>query len=67
LVYAHTIAGRRYTFSDLKEVLAKATPERSGDALAGLLAETQQQRMAACMVLADLPLAHFLVEHVIPY
>jgi ethanolamine ammonia-lyase large subunit len=67
LIYAHTIAGQRYAFDNLREVLAKASPERSGDALAGVVAETQQQRMAARIVLADLPLAHFLVEHVIPY
>jgi ethanolamine ammonia-lyase large subunit len=67
LIYAHTIGGRRYNFDSLREVLAKASPARSGDSLAGVMAETQQERMAACMVIADLPLAHFLVEHVIPY
>ncbi len=67
MIYAHTIAGRRYTFDTLRMLLAKAAPERSGDALAGLVAETQQQRVAACMVIADLPLAHFLEEHVIPW
>jgi ethanolamine ammonia-lyase large subunit len=67
VIYAHTIAGQRYTFGTLREVLAKSSPARSGDALAGIIADTQQQRMAACMVLAALPVAHFLEEHVIPY
>ncbi len=67
MIYAHTIAGQRYTFGTLREVLAKSSPARSGDALAGIIADTQQQRMAACMVLAALPVAHFLEEHVIPY
>ncbi|HEY2861156.1 MAG TPA: ethanolamine ammonia-lyase subunit EutB [Terracidiphilus sp.] len=65
--FAHTIDGVRYTFPDLKDLLAKATPPRSGDALAGIAAESARQRVAAQFALADLPLAHFLNEEVIPY
>lgn len=65
--FAHTIGGCTYRFEDLKTLLAKASPYRSGDALAGLAAETGEERMAARMALADLPLRHFLQEAVIPY
>ncbi len=65
--FAHTIGGHRYTFADLKSLLAKATPERAGDLLAGVAAESGEERMAARMTLADLPLSHFLHEAVIPY
>ncbi len=64
----HTSAGALgYTFPDLKTVLAKASPLRSGDELAGLAAESAQERMAARLVLADLPLTVFLNDAVIPY
>src|SRR4051812_45578658 len=56
-----------YSFNDLKTLLAKASPYRSGDALAGLAAETYEERVAAQMVLADVPLTDFLNEAVIPY
>jgi ethanolamine ammonia-lyase large subunit len=65
--YRHTIAGTVYTFADLKTLLAKATPPRSGDRLAGLAAATAQERVAAQKTLADLPLRVFLSEAVIPY
>ena len=65
--YAHTIAGRRFRFSNLKDLMAKATPARSGDYLAGVAAADEEERIAAQMALADLPLATFLVEHVVPY
>jgi ethanolamine ammonia-lyase large subunit len=65
--YAHTVAGVRYTFSSLAELLARATPARSGDQLAGISAATAQQRVAAQMALADTPLKQFLNEAVIPY
>ncbi len=67
MIYAHTIAGTRFTFDNLRVVLGKASPQRTGDILAGLAADTQQERMAACMVLADLPLAHFLEEDIVPF
>ena len=56
-----------YHFEDLRDLLAKASPHRSGDALAGIAAETQEQRAAAQMTLADLPLRAFLQEAVVPY
>jgi ethanolamine ammonia-lyase large subunit len=65
--YAHTVGQVRYAFDDLKTLLAKATPARSGDELAGIAAATAEERVAAQMALADLPLSTFLTEHVIPY
>jgi ethanolamine ammonia-lyase large subunit len=67
MTFAHTVGNVLYTFADLRDLLAKATPLRSGDVLAGLAAETAEQRVAAQFALADLPLAHFLSEQVIPY
>ena len=55
------------TFRDLKTLLAKATPLRSGDDLAGISAANAEERVAAQMALSDLPLKTFLSEHVIPY
>jgi ethanolamine ammonia-lyase large subunit len=66
-MYSATIGARRYTFGDLKMLLAKASPLRSGDQLAGLAADTGEERVAAQYALADLPLATFLREHVVPY
>ncbi len=65
--YAHTIGGMAWGFADLKDLLAKATPMRSGDALAGIAATCDAQRMAARMALAEVPLARFLEEPVIAY
>ena len=56
-----------YDFKDLKTVMAKASPHRSGDALAGIAASTYEERVAAQMVLADIPLKIFLQEWLIPY
>src|SRR5690554_2383043 len=56
-----------YRFSDLKELLAKATPVRSGDVLAGVAARTAEENVAAKMALADVPLKRFLAETVVPY
>ena len=66
-MYAFTIGARRYGFDDLKILLAKATPLRSGDQLAGIAAESGEERVAAQFALADVPLATFLRETVIPY
>jgi ethanolamine ammonia-lyase large subunit len=66
-MYRATIGNRTYAFSDLKTLLAKATPLRSGDQLAGLCAETGEERVAAQFALADVPLATFLSEAVVPY
>lgn len=67
MAHACTVARVRYTFSSLAELLARATPARSGDQLAGICAASAQERIAAQMALADLPLKHFLNETVIPY
>jgi ethanolamine ammonia-lyase large subunit len=66
-MYAATIGTRRYAFADLKTLLAKASPLRSGDQLAGLAAATGEERIAARYALADLPLATFLNETVVAY
>jgi Ethanolamine ammonia-lyase heavy chain (EC 4.3.1.7) len=58
--YTHTIGAVRHVFSDLKTLLARATPLRSGDELAGVAARSAEERMAARMALADVPLAQFL-------
>jgi ethanolamine ammonia-lyase large subunit len=65
--FSHTLGGTTYRFDDLRTLLAKATPLRSGDVLAGLAAQDAAERVAARMALADLPLRHFLNEAVIPY
>ena len=58
---------RVYHFRSLADLLAKATPERSGDTLAGIGAESATERVVAQMTLADLPLTTFINEAVIPY
>ncbi len=65
--YQHTAGGQRYTFADLRDLLARAGPARSGDALAGVAAATEAERMAARFALADVPLRHFLHDAVVPY
>lgn len=65
--FAHTLGGTRYVFNNLATLLARATPLRSGDALAGLAAESAAERVAAQYALADLPLSVFLNEAVIAY
>src|SRR5258708_7469981 len=66
-MHAVAIGGTRYSFPDLKGLLAKASPARSGDRLAGVAAATAAERVAAQLALADLPLATFLNEVVVPY
>ena len=65
--YSTTILGKVYKFDGLKTLLAKASPFRTGDALAGLCADSYEERVAAQMVLADVPLKTFLKELIIPY
>ncbi|MGA7409919.1 MAG: ethanolamine ammonia-lyase subunit EutB [Bryobacteraceae bacterium] len=65
--FQHTVGGRTYRFADLRTLLARATPLRSGDELAGVAAESAEERVAAQMALADLPLKAFLEEPLIPY
>ena len=65
--YSHSIRHQVYEFADLKTLLAKATPARSGDYLAGVAATSAQERVAAQMALANVPLKTFLNEALIPY
>jgi ethanolamine ammonia-lyase large subunit len=65
--YAHVVGTRTYQFHDLKDLMAKATPARSGDLLAGVAALSVEQRVAAQMALAALPLKEFLNEALVPY
>jgi len=65
--FSYAVGNRRHVFNDLKTLLAKASPARSGDMLAGVAAATEEERMAARMALADVPLTHFLTEAVVPY
>jgi ethanolamine ammonia-lyase large subunit len=65
--YAATVGQVRYSFADLKDLLARASPLRSGDELAGLAAGSAQERVAARSALAEVPLARFLEEPLIPY
>jgi ethanolamine ammonia-lyase large subunit len=65
--YTHTAGSKTYGFRDLKDLMAKATPARSGDLLAGVAAISAEQRAVAQMALAELPLATFLSEALIPY
>jgi ethanolamine ammonia-lyase large subunit len=65
--YKYTVHNITYQFDDLKNLLAKATPFRSGDALASIAANSYEERIAAQMCLADVPLKSFLNEAIIPY
>jgi ethanolamine ammonia-lyase large subunit len=66
-VFRYQLGPKTYKFANLAEVMAKATPLRSGDVLAGVSANTAEERVVAQMVLADLPLKTFLTDLVIPY
>jgi ethanolamine ammonia-lyase large subunit len=66
-LYSAHLRGTHFVFADLKEVLAKASPPRSGDELAGVAAGNARERVAAMTVLADIPLQRFLQEPAIPY
>ncbi len=65
MAYAHAVGANRFAFPDLRTLLAKAGPMRSGDLLAGVAADSEAERMAAKMALADLPLRRFLEEPLI--
>src|SRR4029077_13989925 len=67
MVYRQAIDATSYLFEDLRDLLAKATPPRSGDRLAGVAADSAEQMIAARMALADVPLKLFLDEAVVPY
>jgi ethanolamine ammonia-lyase large subunit len=65
--YSHSISSLTYRFDDLKTLLARASPARSGDELAGIAAGTAEERVAAQMTLADLPLDEFRNHLLVPY
>ncbi|WP_421905566.1 ethanolamine ammonia-lyase subunit EutB [Mameliella sp.] len=65
--YSGIVQGERFTFDGLARLLAVATPEKSGDQLAGIAASSARERVAARRALADLPLRTFLQEAVVPY
>ena len=65
--FTHAAGAKTYGFCDLKDLLAKATPLRSGDLLAGVAAASAEERVVAQMALADLPLSTFLNHVVVPY
>jgi ethanolamine ammonia-lyase large subunit len=67
MIYRQTVDATAYVFGDLRDLMAKATPPRSGDRLAGLAADSAAQMIAARMALADVPLKQFLNETVVPY
>jgi ethanolamine ammonia-lyase large subunit len=66
-MYNTTLAHRSYRFASLKALMAKASPARSGDNLAGISADSAEERMAAKMALADVPLREILDNPLIPY
>ena len=65
--YNLTIRGVTHSFPDLRTLLARASPARSGDALAGVAAESAEERVLAQMTLAEAPLARFTEEVIVPY
>ena len=65
--FSNTVRGVHHTFADLRTLLAKASPARSGDELAGIAASSAEERAIAQMTLADVPLAVFANEAVVPY
>src|SRR5947209_6173706 len=67
MIYRHSIGAHCYAFDSLRDLLAKATPPRSGDRLAGVAAESAEQMIAARIALADVSLKQFLQETVVPY
>ena len=67
MAYRNTIGKQTWVFADLKDLMAKATPPRSGDRLAGIAALTAEECVAARMTLADVPLTRILAEPLIPY
>ncbi|MHC9038264.1 ethanolamine ammonia-lyase subunit EutB, partial [Cobetia marina] len=65
--YRYTLGSQVHRFASLAELMAKATPARSGDRLAGVIAETAEERVIAQLCLAELPLKTFLNDVLIPY
>lgn len=67
MAFRHTINGTTHAFASLRELMAKATPPRAGDRLAGIAASSAEENVAAKLALADVPLKQILAEPVIPY
>jgi ethanolamine ammonia-lyase large subunit len=67
MVYQTATSRQNWVFADLKELMAKATPPRSGDMLAGIAANSAEEAVAARMCLAEVPLKRFLAEALVPY
>src|SRR5471032_2743068 len=67
MAYTQTLGSTHYVFDDLKSLLARASSDRSGDRLAGLAAQSGEERVAARMTLADVPLTTFLNHALVPY
>ncbi len=67
MVFRHNVGHQAWVFSDLKDLMAKATPRRSGDMLAGIGAGSAEENVAARFCLADVPLTNFLTQPLIPY
>jgi ethanolamine ammonia-lyase large subunit len=65
--FRYTVNSFTYNFKDLKTLMAKASPYRTGDALAGISAESNEERVAAQFALSEVPLSLFLTDHLIPY
>jgi ethanolamine ammonia-lyase large subunit len=66
-MYKHTVNNIVFVFDTLAELMAKASPLRSGDVLAGIAAKSYQERVAAQMTLAEIPIREFLNKPLIPY
>src|SRR5437660_175891 len=62
MAYQTTIRGEHFVFADLREVFARANEEKSGDQLAGVAARTERERVAAKIVLADVPLGDIVAQ-----
>jgi ethanolamine ammonia-lyase large subunit len=67
MAYRHVVGGTSYVFPNLRTLLARASPRRSGDELAGIAAATASERVAAQLALADTPLADILAQPLVPY
>lgn len=65
--FRYQLGAETFSFADLKDLLAKASPDRAGDRLTGIAAVHARERAAAQLALAELPLTYFLQEAVIPY
>ena len=65
--YSYVLGSKTFNFKSLADLMAKATPKRSGDELAGVAADSSQKRVVAQMKLCEIPLKTFLTQHLISY